>query len=322
MLCGVSDEPRRDLAAWPGEPESLVVTVDTGDRIHYLDWGAALAGRSALPPLVLLHGLSATGHGWTPVARRLAPLTRVVALDLRGHGLSDSPRTGYDLESLAFDALTVMVANGWGSDVGGPPAVVAGHGLGALVGVAMATLQPDSVAAVALIDAAWENLGEATGMSAAEYERSIGDPPEVLASMAAYLGDRREFDPDTWDTDQERAARAAVDEKHAGHVVPILRPQAMKAAVEAMFDYDPGALAALPQPLLIAMAQSGTADDEVARERSSALDDVLRDRAAAGLPGPTVRHFPRAGHNLMRYRPVELSEALLELLERATHQRS
>ena len=306
----------------PASPNSLVVTVDTGDRIHYLDWGAALAGRSALPPLVLLHGLSATAMTWTPVARRLAPLTRVVALDLRGHGLSDSPRSGYELESLAFDALTVMVANGWGSDVGGPPAVVAGHGLGALVGVAMATLQPDSIAAVALIDAGWENLGEATGMSAAEYERSIGDPPEVLASMAAYLADRREFDPDAWDTDQERAARSAVDEKHAGHVAPILRPQAMKAAVESMFDYDPGALAALPQPLLIAMAQSGTADDEVARERSSALDDVLRDRAAAGLPEPTVQHFLRAGHNLMRYRPVELSEALLELLEQLAHQRS
>ena len=39
------------------------------------------------------------------------------------------PRAGYDLESLAFDALTVLAANGWGTDAGGPPAVVAGHGV-------------------------------------------------------------------------------------------------------------------------------------------------------------------------------------------------
>ena len=171
--------------------------------------------------------------------RRLGPLTHVLAVDLRGHGLSDSPRAGYDLESLAFDVLTVMVANDWGHDAHGPAAVVAGHGLGALVGATMAALQPASIAGLALIDAGWEDLEEATGMSAAEFERSVGDPPEVLASMAAYLADRREYDPATWDADQERAARAAVDEKHAGHVTPVLRAHARRATVDAMFSYRP-----------------------------------------------------------------------------------
>ena len=293
--------------------------MDTGDRLHYLDWG----GGGALPPLLLIHGLASTAWSWAPIARRLRSATRVLAVDLRGHGLSESPRSGYDLESLAYDALTVLSANGFGADVDGPPAVVAGHGLGAAVAVTMANVRPRSVAALALVEGGFEDLAEATGQTAAEYQASIGDPPEVLASMAAYLADRRDFDPATWDADQERAARAAVDEKHAGHVASVVRAHALRGSVEALFAYRPRvALSQVAAPVLIAVAESGAADDETTRERRIALDDVVRARAAAGVAPPDIRVFKGAGHNLMRYRPDELSGALLELLEGAAHQRS
>lgn len=315
-------EPRAMLTRWPGEPDSLVVTTDVGDKIHFLDWGGAPDDRPPLPPLVLIHGLASTAWSWTPIARRLRSLTRVIALDLRGHGLSDSPRTGYDLESLAFDALTVLVANGWGEDASGAPAVVAGHGLGAMVAATMAVIQPNSICGVALVEGGWEDLGEASGMTATEFERSIGEPRDVLSSMEAYLADRREFDPATWDTDQERAARAAVDEKHAGHVASVVRPFALHATVDAMFTYRPReTLAAIAVPLLVAVSESGMADDEDAAERLAALDDVTRLRAAGGLTRTTIRRFPGAGHNLMRYRPAELSAILVELLNEAAHQR-
>ncbi len=237
--------------------------------------------------------------------------------------MSEAPREGYDLESLAFDALTVLVANGWGTDADGPPAIVAGHGLGALVAAEMARLQPQSISGVALVDFGWEEMAEATGQSPADFEKAIADPPEVLASMDAYLTDRREFDPASWDADQERAARAAVDEKHAGHVALVARTHVLRGAVGAMFEYQPiDALTDLPQPLLIVVAESGSADDEAVRERRLALNDVLRARAAAGHPAPDVRTFSGAGHNLMRYRPDELSAALLDLLRAASHQRS
>ena len=160
-------------------------------------------------------------------------------------------------------------------------------------------------------------------MTAADYQRSIGDPPEVMASMAAYLADRREFDPLTWDGDQERAARAAVDEKHAGHVASVVRAHALRGSVEALFSYRPRvALTKVTAPVLIAVAESGAADDETVRERRLVLDDVVRARAAAGVTPPHIRVFKGAGHNLMRYRAAELSAALLELLESAVHQRS
>lgn len=306
---------------WLGKPESLVVTTDDQVGIHYLDWGGPDSDRR-LPPLLLIHGLSATCWAWASVARRVRSATRVLALDLRGHGLSDSPRFGYDLESLAFDALTVLVANGFGADADGPPAVICGHGLGAMVAATAARLQPESVAAIALIDAGWEDLEEATGMGAADYQRSIGEPPEVLASMDAYLADRQEYDPESWDADQERAARAAVDEKHAGHVTSVVRAHALRGSVEAMFEYRPrDVLGTLDVPVLVAVAETGAADDETVRERRLALDDVVHRRAASRLAALEVRTFSGAGHNLMRYRPAELSAALVELLERGAHHR-
>ncbi|MDQ3937789.1 MAG: alpha/beta hydrolase, partial [Chloroflexota bacterium] len=282
------------------------------------------AAAPALPALLLIHGISQTSWSWAPVARRLRHLTRVLALDLRGHGLSDSPRSGYELDSLAFDALTVLVANGWGRDAGGPPAAVAGHGLGAMVAATMASIQPDSVCALALVEGGWEDVAEATGQTPAEFEQTLGDPPEVLRSMDDFLADRRDFDPQTWDADQARAARATADEKHAGHVVPVTRLHALRGCVAAMFSYQPAeTVAGVRVPLLVAVAESGSADDESARERRLALDDVLRRRGENGVPAAMVERYRGAGHNLMRYRPVELSAALARLLvEARAYQRS
>lgn len=326
MLSGVTHAAAPDLDPWPGEPDSTIVTVDTGERIHYLDWGGPGDPRNQPQPpaLLLIHGVGQTGWTWTPVARRLRAVTSVLAVDLRGHGLSDSPRSGYDLQSLAFDALTVLVANGWGRDASGPPAVVAGHGLGAMVGATMANLQPDSICALALIDGGWEDIAEATGQTPAEFEQTLGDPPEVLRSMDAFLADRREFDPTTWDADQERAARATVDEKYAGHVAPVTRLHALRGSVSAMFDYQPAdALADLPMPLLLAVAESGAADDETTRERRLALDDIVRLRVERGLPQPRIERYSGTGHNLMRYRPARLSSDLWGLLgEGRRYQRS
>jgi pimeloyl-ACP methyl ester carboxylesterase len=299
------------------EPESLLVTVDSGERLHVLDWGGPASPRSAevRPALLLLHGLQATAWAWAPIARRVAGSLRVLVPDLRGHGLSEAPRGGYDLESLAFDVLTVASAAGYGGDVGGPPVVVAGHGLGALVAGAAALLRPGSVAGLALVDAGWETLAEATGMDVDEFLRSLAEPPEVLGSMGAYLADRRDYDPASWDADQERAARAAVDEKYQGRVVPVVRRFALAGCVRGMFEYRPETtFAGVAGPLLVLVAEAGGADDEAALERRHALQDQLDLRARAGLAPARVVRYAGVGHNLMRYRPAELSAELLALV--------
>jgi pimeloyl-ACP methyl ester carboxylesterase len=303
-----SEAPGSDSDAMP---ESLVVPVDTGERIHFLDWGVPHA-KHALP-LVLVHELSQTSWAWAPVARRLAASRRVVAVDLRGHGLSEVPRSGYDLESLATDVLTVAVANGWGAGVAGPRIVIAGHGpLGGAVAAIAALVEPESVAGVALIDGGWEPIGDLTSMSASEYVSAVAEPPEVLASMDAYLSDRRGFDPSSWDADQDRAARAQVDQKHAGHVAMVARPMVIKATVDGLFRYRPDeVLPSIGVPLLLVAATSGSADDEDARDRALARDDVTAARLANGNASRVVTL--QGGHNLMRYQARALSAELAAL---------
>jgi pimeloyl-ACP methyl ester carboxylesterase len=301
----------------------MVVTVSSGERIHYLDWDSARHhAREALAegwqarPIVLLHGLARTAWTWLPVVRRLAPEHPVVAPDLRGHGDSDAPLEGYELDSLALDMLTVAAGCGWGEAVHGPPAVVAGHGLGAMVAVTMARLQPASVHAVALVDGGWESMLDATRMLPMQLVEAMAEPPEVLASLDAYLTDRRAFDPGSWDADQEQAARAQVVEKYAGHVGLVTKGSVIRRVVEAMYMYQPlEALAEVRCPVSILVAEAPTADDEDQRERLLALEDVRRVRAAAGLE-TAVRRFAGAGHDLMRYRPREVADEVARLAVR------
>lgn len=294
----------------------MVVQVGTGERIHYLDWGAptSRSGDLPAPVLALVHGISLTAWSWAPVARRLCHEFRVLAPDLRGHGLSEGARSDLTIPSVAWDVLTVLAANGVGVEAQGPPAIVAGHGLGAMVAGEMARLQPASVSGVALVDGGWEDMASATRMSPTELVAALAEPPEVLASMDAFLEDRRDFDPATWDADQERAARSQVDQKHAGHVALVTRSATIRGVVAGMYAYQPvETLLAVEAPMSVLVAGAGTADDEVARDRAVALDEVLAARAAAGRPPTTVVRLPGTGHNLMRYRPDAVAEAIVTL---------
>jgi hypothetical protein len=144
------------------------------------------------------------------------------------------------------------------------------------------------------------------------------EPPEVLASMEAWLADRRAFDPSSWDGDQEAAARAQVVEKHAGHVGLVTRSSVVRRTVEAMYAYRPReALAAARCPVVLLVAGAASADDEEHRERLLAIEDAQRARAEAGLEPMRVRHFPGSGHDLMRYQPDEVAVELESLAEHA-----
>jgi pimeloyl-ACP methyl ester carboxylesterase len=294
----------------------MVVQVGTGERIHYLDWGppAPAPDGTPAPVLVLVHGIVLTAWSWAPVARRLCQRFRVLAMDLRGHGLSEGARSELSPTALAWDGLTVLAATGAGVEAGGAPALVAGHGVGAMVAAEMARLQPASVAAVMLVDGGWEDIASATRLSPAELVAALAAPPEVLASMDAFLADRRDFDPPSWDADQEQAARSQVDQKHAGHVALVARTATIRGIVAGMFGYEPiETLAAVPVPVAVLVAGAGPADDEAAHDRAVALDEVVAARSAAGMPATHVTRFPGTGHNLMRYRPDEVATELLTL---------
>ncbi len=307
--------PPPDIEA---EPDGYLVEVGPAERIHFLDWGgpapwgvdetvaaepsdaAEAAGGS---PVLLIHGLKATAWSWTAVARRLRRVRRVVALDLRGHGLSDAPTEGYTRDRLADDVIAVVDgAIGAGSRV-----VLVGHGYGGIVAAWAAERLGDRCLGLVLVDGGWQDLGAETGLAPDEWLRDLEEPPEVLRSMRAFLVDRSAFDPASWDADEERAARATVVEVPAGKLVPAVRPHALAGSVEAIFAYRPElVLPGLSGPIVAVVA----AEDEEARKRP-ALAALDRLRRLAGRPAIVVVDLPDAGHNLPRYRPAEVAGAIL-----------
>jgi pimeloyl-ACP methyl ester carboxylesterase len=98
------------------------------------------------PPILLVHGLGVTGAVWVPFALPLAPRYAALAPDLRGHGASDEPATGYAPADYARDLIGLHDA----VRLGATPVV--GHSLGALVALALADLRPDLVTALVLVD--------------------------------------------------------------------------------------------------------------------------------------------------------------------------
>ncbi len=101
------------------------------------------------PPIVLLHGLTATRryvvHGSVALARRGR---RLVSYDARGHGDSDPapPGSGYSYEELTGDLRRAL-----DHAAGDEPAVLAGHSMGAHTAVALALTGGANLAALVLI---------------------------------------------------------------------------------------------------------------------------------------------------------------------------
>ena len=120
-----------------------------------LTGGPGLAVRGAdgpLRPFLLVHDLGADSQVWDEVAERLyAAGHQVVAVDLRGHGRSQSPDGGYDTDTCADDLATLFDQLGF---TGSRAPVVVGHGWGANVVMSLAARR-DGVAAVCCLDGGW-----------------------------------------------------------------------------------------------------------------------------------------------------------------------
>jgi len=107
-----------------GEPQPTHARIDVGAvTLHIAQWA------SHGPSLLLLPAMTQTWDAWLPVIPALVKHFSIVAVDLRGHGASDHPPTGYHLRDYADDvvALTAALGLGWEQ-----PAVI-GHSLGGSV---------------------------------------------------------------------------------------------------------------------------------------------------------------------------------------------
>jgi pimeloyl-ACP methyl ester carboxylesterase len=100
-------------------------------------------------PLLLVHGLAADSHDWNWQIPALAERHRVVAVDLRGHGRSSAPATGYAITTYADDLVLLL------DHLEIDCAIVVGHSLGGLMVADLAIRHPDRVRALVEVDPAY-----------------------------------------------------------------------------------------------------------------------------------------------------------------------
>lgn len=141
-------------------------------NLHYRDWGGT--GR----PVVLLHGLASSCHIWDLVAPILAKDFSIIAVDQRGHGLSDKPDYGYDFASVGRDLLGVIRARGLERPV------IVGHSWGADVALEFAVSYPGIPSGICFVDGGMIEPSARPGMTREKAKEDMAPP--LFAGMTAH----------------------------------------------------------------------------------------------------------------------------------------
>lgn len=98
-------------------------------------------------PVVLIHGLAASQAFWYAAgAPFLTLIGPCLMYDLRGHGKSATPATGYGVGSMADDLAAILAARGWDR------VHLVAHSFGGMIALAHALRHPASVASLTLVD--------------------------------------------------------------------------------------------------------------------------------------------------------------------------
>lgn len=78
-------------------------------QLSYWEWN------QGQEPLLLLHGLANHALVWTSLAEYLCDRYHIVAVDMRGHGDSSKPKTGYTFKEAIADLEALLAHLGWQS---------------------------------------------------------------------------------------------------------------------------------------------------------------------------------------------------------------
>jgi pimeloyl-ACP methyl ester carboxylesterase len=117
---------------------------EVGDvRLFYTDEG------SGDPALLFVHGYACDSHDWSWQLPHFTATHRVVAVDLRGHGRSSAPPSGYGAVELAGDVAALA------EQLDLPPVVAFGHSMGGIVVSALAVEHPALVRGLVCVDPAY-----------------------------------------------------------------------------------------------------------------------------------------------------------------------
>ena len=305
-----------------GEPKSAWVDAD-GTRLHYLAWDPeqqeAISSMSESDemvqagdeiPLVMLHGLGATSAIWRLVAPYLCRHHLVVAFDLRGHGQSDTPESGYDFTTVVEDVVHAMAGLGLGK------IALIGHGWGARVALVLAARHPALVSHLVLVDCPLVEPKHWPGMTRTRFMRQK-PALEMYTSRAAFLAATQDEMSDFWSPAIEAIFLTFVRELPDGTIEERLRPEQQQQIRQSLWEEH-----ALPyygkvrcSVLLIPAAAPPLPGGQPPEKLENAVEfaaakGYMAVQVARIIPNCTVLWMPDTAHDIQLHRPQRLAAAI------------
>jgi pimeloyl-ACP methyl ester carboxylesterase len=261
-------------------------------QLHYIDY----AGTE--PILVLLPGLTANAHAFDGLIQAgLGERFRVLALDLRGRGLSDKPGVGYSMAEHAADVVSLL------DHLRIERVVMCGHSFGGLLTLYLASRYPERINKLVILDASALLVNAQTRELIKPSLNRLG---KTLPSWEAYL-EAMKCAPsftDWWDPTIESYFRADVETNEDQTVRPRSRPENISEAMDKAGEEDWGAhIARIKQPAILLHAPGpygprGT-PPIVTLEQAKATSDALADCRYVEVPGNHFTMLYGAGARLI-----------------------
>ena len=280
------------------EPRDEMLPV-RGLNLHLLRWDG---GDDV--PFLLVHGLASNARTWAGVGRVLAEAGHpVVAVDQRGHGLSDKPETGYGFAEVTADLTALVRALGWERPV------IAGQSWGGNVVLELAAREPDLAAGIVLVDGGFIELNSGPDRTWERISVELRPPPLAGTPRAAMEARLRQMYPD-WSDEGIGGTLANMETLPDGTVRPWLTLDRHLQILRALWEQHPPALyPRVTAPVLMTAATGGDTGAWAATKREAVAD------AEALLPAANVVWFHDTAHDIHVHRPAALARLMLGALE-------
>jgi pimeloyl-ACP methyl ester carboxylesterase len=271
-----------------------------GIKIHVAEWQGNRA------TVLCVHGLTANCRSFDAVADGLCPPHRVLAIDLRGRGLSDKPESGYSIAHHCRD-LSAMAA-----ELQLNRFYLMGHSLGAYIALTYAAQHPDQIEGLILLDGGASLTPEQWANISAGIKPSLDRLGKTFESFAAYVEQiRRAPFMQPWNETAENYFRYESEETADGGRRSRIDPVHIEEERSNLVSLDPEALyPGISCPVLVLRATEPmiTGDDFVLPE--DALPGFL-----AALPQAKLINLNGLNHYSMVLQPSpERDRAILDFL--------
>jgi len=131
--------------------------------------------------VLCVHGISASCRCWDNVAEALIPQHEVLAMDLRGRGLSEKPASDYSISHHCRDIEALLKHQNINQ------VIILGHSLGALIGLEFAARFPEKVERLILVDGGGQLTKEQREKVFAGIQPTLDRLGKIFPSKEAYL---------------------------------------------------------------------------------------------------------------------------------------